>query len=205
LFSGTIFSDSSLFISGSDSLFPGPAARWQWEMASVPASAFAINPLLPGDTLAVDSLVTIIVTDTGSSIHNQWYVNNQLQADTSQMFSLGFDTAGTYEICLERSTRNPACSTRVCKIIRTFIPLGIRYLEVNSFVSLYPNPVKRMLNYKSRSPFYLAVYDMLGRSVYSGFKEDLKGQIPISTVPSGMYQFTLLSNGIPSYGKLIIE
>ncbi len=205
LFSGTIFSDSSLFLSGSDSLFSGPSVRWHWKKAAVPASDFTMNPLLPGDTLAVDSLVTIMAIDTGSTIHNQWYINNQLQADTSQMFSLGFDTAGTYEICLEQSTRNPVCSTRVCKIIRTFIPLGIRYLEVNSFVSLYPNPVKGMLNYNSRSPFYLAVYDMLGRSVYSGFKEDLKGQIPVGTIPSGMYQYTLFSNGIPSYGKLIIE
>jgi hypothetical protein len=35
--------------------------------------------------------------------------------------------------------------------------------------------------------------------------EDLKGQIPVGTIPSGMYQYTLFSNGIPSYGKLIIE
>jgi len=205
LFSGTIYSDSSLFVSGCDSLYPGPTVRWQWESAAVPASAFTISPLLPGDTLAVDSSVTVMATDTGSSVHNQWYVNNMLQADTSLVLSLGFDTAGTYEICLEQSIRNPNCSTRVCKTIRTFTPLGVKYLDANDFVVLYPNPVKGMLNYKTRSPFHLKIYDVMGRRVFSGFVEDLKGQIPVGDIPSGVFHYTLLSNGIPANGNLIIE
>ena len=205
LFSGTIFSDSSLFVSGRDSLYPGLAVRWQWESAAVPASAFTISPLLPGDTLAVDSLVTIMAADTGALIHNLWYVNNQLQADTGQMFSLGFDTAGTYEICLEQSTRNPSCSTRVCKTIRTFIPLGVKYLDVNPFVALYPNPVKGTLSYKSRSPFHLNIYDLMGRRVFSGFVEDLKGHIPVEEIPSGVYHYSLFTNGLLSSGKLVFE
>jgi hypothetical protein len=202
-FTADIYSDSSLFISGFDSLFAGPPVRWQWEEVSLPASAFTTSPALSGDSIEVDSTVILAAVDTSHTIRNRWFVNNQLQSDTTWFIALSFDSVDQNFVCLEQSTRIGACSTRVCKVIRTYLPSGVHGRNNSPLIHLFPNPVGEKLFYQSPIAFQFEIRDMMGRMLISKFFQEKDGVIDVYKMPVGIYQCVITGKGFRLTQKLI--
>ena len=114
-FEANIFSDSSLFLAGADSLTESRRVRWQWKKDSLPDARFSCSNCLPGDTVESPFLLHLQAASGSSSA---WYLNDSLLS----VFS-GADSASVYlnpsdsiqEICLEKTDSLSGCKNRFCR------------------------------------------------------------------------------------------
>ncbi|HEX8563249.1 MAG TPA: LamG-like jellyroll fold domain-containing protein [Flavobacterium sp.] len=68
--------------------------------------------------------------------------------------------------------------------------------------TVFPNPVKAILNIKSDHAEKVSLYDVFGRTIYAA---NFTATLDVSAIPAGMYLLQLSGNGNSETHKIIIE
>jgi hypothetical protein len=204
-FNFEVFKDTSLFISGNDSLFEGKKVLWNWQKIEKPEASFAIFPITSADSVLIDSSISFIALDSSQNISNQWVVNGSPYSTLNQITVL-FDTIQNYEICLKQTENTNSCTNTSCKTIRVYQTVNVKNQLKDLYFSLFPNPAKSEINIRhSTGKAVFQLMDGLGRIVLIKNLESNNERIQLDQIPKGMYWYNVKSKGGQKFGKLVIE
>jgi hypothetical protein len=192
-FSGKVFSDSVLFVAGRDSLFEGPRRIWNWKAFAKPNAGFAINFVLPGDTVILNYSVQF--SATADSAVGQWYYDGSVipgsyGLDTLDFYFNPFDSI--QEICLEKLDTNTGCSSRFCRTFRVFLVTNLKNLANRNeiFYQLKPG---NLLEISAIREGEMELLDLQGRKLISSSIRVGINQVECRGIPQGIYLLKIRS------------
>ncbi len=192
-FTPQIYSDTIFYFSGIDSLLQGPKVALKWVGINKPAGTFLIQPALSGDSLAVDSILNFLATDTNQSFKNRWLWNGNLLSDSSNSLQIVFDSVRIHQICLVQKEPVNNCENQSCISLKVFQPLNTSKRVNRLEFELYPNPAEDELFIKSDHPCkQFQIFNSLGKKVLAQKVESQNFRISVSEFPKGMYTLQLL-------------
>ena len=195
-FTAQISGDSTLYVTGVDSLFPGKPSPYKWVAIPAPVSAFASTTPLPGDTIPVGTLVEFLAQDTTNGILRRWAINGITQSDTSFRLVTSFDTAGLYTICMQSTLMDAGCTNIGCKIVRVFLPLSTRKQLTANTIQVFPNPATTSVSFVAKEPLHtIWITDLQGKTVIQQTANGLLTNLDLSGLRMGVYVWKAESVG----------
>ena len=203
---GRIFTDSSLFVAGNDSVFTGSRVAFTWQSVTKPAGTFTSSISLPGDSIAIDSNLTFRASDTSLSLTNRWEVNGITLADTSFQVNILFDSLRQYVICVKQTEPQANCANQTCKTIKVFQLVSTNKRVLPLSFSLFPNPAEANVFYTGQeNDLVFELTDLLGRKVKQQKLESQTGQIDLTGLQSGIYRYSVSGKKGTKAGNLVIR
>ena len=146
------------------------------------SQSFCIKPLRPTITLSGLNTATPTLTSSAST-GNQWYSGTtQLTGENNNVFVI--KTSGTYKVLVKADDCLSEFSLDQNLIITGDIPTTSESLLV------YPNPATSILTIdlgNEDGKKEVAIFDLLGRSIFSQHTEGKKTEIDVSEYTRGLY------------------
>ena len=141
----------------------------------------------------------VTATENASGVTYQWYQcgtpNVLLTGETNQTYT---PTAnGDYYVQITKGT---CVVSSVCETT-----LGNSNFEINSGLSIYPNPSKGIFNISIQEDANVTVNDILGKVIYTKKVKAGNNTIDISNYQSGMYLLNIINENGSVTKKLIKE
>jgi hypothetical protein len=187
----SFYSDSTLFVAGMDSLYPGPRARISAFEFPRPGSQFEFQSILPGDSVFTDSTFWVQAADTSSQWKRRWFLNGTQLSDTTFRIGLQIDSSGDFNICLEQTGRILGCPDTTCRNLTVFDVVSRSPGLSRPDFRLYPNPASNELRIESPVPINLICLNMLGQKVGESRIEAGYHLWETKNLPPGWYYFLL--------------
>jgi hypothetical protein len=127
----------------------------------------------------------VTATENASDVTYQWYQcgtpNVLLTGETNQSYT---STAnGDYYVQITKGT---CVVSSVCETV-----LGNSNFEINSGLSIYPNPSKGIFTILSEEDSAIDLYDIIGKKVYSNKVSVGSSTIDLSNYTNGIYLLTV--------------
>lgn len=186
-FSGWIRSDSTLYVAGQDSLYPGPVVKWEWKVNPLPPVQFSIQPQLINDSLPLDSIHRFIPSAfPGTQV---WELDGNPISNTDSVLSYSFSQTGLHTLCLEQTDTLTQCRSRVCKDVTVYQIVGKTPVLRTLPVSVYPNPSKDRVWIDSPEQVTIRCSNLLGQVFWERKLETGKTELDVKGMPPGLYQF----------------
>jgi hypothetical protein len=141
----------------------------------------------------------VTATENASGVTYQWYQcgtpNVLLTGETNQSYT---STAnGDYYVQITKGT---CVVSSVCETL-----LGNSNFEINSGLSIYPNPSKGIFNISIQEDANVTVNDILGKVIYTNKVKAGNNTIDISNYQSGMYLLNITNENGSATKKLMKE
>lgn len=207
-FSAIITTDSSFYVAGTDSLFPGAPAHWQYHLVPTPTPSYTFEPFFSNDSIPVGVEVTFSVNDSSTQWFNRWAINGLTQLDTTFSISRIFDQTGTVTVCLQQMHRTAGCQGLFCKNFKVFDPLSIRKGILPEKIKIFKDGLGKIRVSSSHPIGSFFLTDALGRIMFQT-KENAasssKFSISIQNLSNGIYFWKGTIHGKPENGKILIQ
>jgi serine protease len=204
--SSRIFKDTSLYVSGNDSVFLGPRVPFKWTSFQKPKGTFQSLSMLPGDSISIDSSLTFKAIDTTGTFKNRWEVNGAVLPDTGISVSILFDSLMQYSICLKQTEPENNCENQTCKTLKVFQLVNTKKEIFPVLFRHYPNPVQGNLFFSSNEKgLVFELSDLLGRKILQEKLDNQTGHIELNNIQSGIYSYKILGRNGSKSGKLVID
>jgi hypothetical protein len=185
-FAGWIRNDSTLFVSGADSLFPGPTVKWNWRENPLPLVNFNIQPSPQNDSLMLDSLYRF--TPASFPGTQSWTLDGAPLPNTDSLLNFTFTQTGPHTLCLEQTDTLTQCTNKICREVTVYQVVGTRAIRAGLPISLYPNPATDQLSLVSPEPIRLRCTGNLGQVIFETALPAGKNRVDIRQLPAGLYQ-----------------
>ena len=195
-FSGKVYSDSTLFVTGQDSIYGGPLAKWSWKENQKPLVSFSAIPVPIGDSLILNQ--AYIFPGSNGSTLNQWSINGNVSPQTSDTLTNPILSLGSVDICLVQTDTSTGCSNQYCKTFQVYQPVSVKSLL--SGIQISPNPAIGFIRIVCQGPLNTVFMDLSGKTILSKSFEQGDNSINVEGIPSGLYLLKLKG---PGFTKVI--
>ena len=175
---------------------------------------YVINNPAPTGAIIGNSMVTRLSTHTysvpatmGSSY--QWLFTNGIVIgnSTSNTISIKWNLIGIIDLKVVEFTGGGCAGDTVYQTITINPGVGLEGIEVNNKFIIYPNPTNGVFTISSNiiKPFYVNVYDVLGRLVFQIKNQNINTEISMDLSPfgKGIYSVQLIDENGNSYSRKI--
>lgn len=173
---------------------------------TTPTASFVPN------TTTNSKVVTILNSSTGGSLDYAWdYGNGDTSSISNNSYQYTYPAGGSYTITLVVS--NACGSDTTSQTVG--ITLGINEYELNSDVTVIPNPFQESLSLSIESPqeseTAIVICDMVGRVIYNSKIELHKGKntIPLNDIfsksPGGTYSISIQPDNFQRIIKKVVK
>ena len=201
-FSPWVYSDTSWYVSGRDSLYPGPLQKLSFRKNPLPEVFLSCN-CPAGDTILIGTTVSFNVS--GSPGARSWFRNGGIVPGpvNSCCHSFTPEQSGPFTVCVEITDSLSGCRKRVCRElqVQTVTQAG----ELLPGFRLYPNPAGEELTLEIPAEAEISLFDLAGRKLlHAGTKPGLN-ILSLRSLPPGMYRWKLNTPCRTLQGKLLKE
>jgi len=150
----------------------------------------------------ISNYEVVFTNNSTGNTSNKWLINNQVLTQSSPTYNFPFDN--NYQVTL--IIENGCGSDTITKLVEVVKQVGIEDIAKNDF-TIYPNPVKDFFTVKSAFNTFqsLAIFDAVGKLVFSANNLNCNEAIYISKIAAGIYMLVLEINGKRQVDKLVIR
>ena len=201
-FSPEIFSDTSWYVSGRDSLFPGPLTRIQFQQQPLPEVALNCGNCPPGDTVLLGSSLNFTVSGNPGIRH--WFRNDSLlpgPANTCCQSIIPLES-GSLTVCVEISDSLSGCRNRVCREFTVIQVTSEPVQLTEKRLRVFPNPAREELMLELPEKATFTLHDLTGRRLLIHTFDAGLHTIDLGGIPPGMYLWKAIAGEKIWFGKM---